>query len=449
MARKRAGRADASRLVLVLNAGSSSLKAALFEVAPSAGASGIGATRSSRAKPSPTRALKSAARGPASADGMSETAASLRVVRRLEVSGLRSDAPRLRIRDGDGTALADAPAAGIAPGSYADALALMLTRLAEAGFGLERIAAAGHRVVHGGTVFRTPVIVDDGVVSALDGLAHLAPHHVPPNIAGIRSLMERLPGVPQVACFDTAFHADQLPEAADLPLPSEYRDRGFRRYGFHGLSYAYVVSEFERATGVPLPERTIIAHLGNGASMCAVQSGRGVATTMGYSTLDGLVMGTRCGAIDPGVLIELVRSEGLDAAGLEDLLYNRSGLLGLSGLTGDMRELLESDRPEARRAVEHYAAAAARHAAALMVALGGCDAIVMTGGIGENARPVRRMILERLAWAGCAIDAAANEHGAAAISRPGSRISAWVIPTDEESMIARETVRLTAPMTAT
>ncbi len=408
----------AGPFVLVLNAGSSSLKAALFAVSP---------------VPAARRRRTPAAAGPAAA-----------AVLRLEISGLKGGTPRLRCRDGAGRSLADRPAAGVAEGSYEDALALMLAEIARAGHATARIAAAGHRVVHGGTVFGAPVVVDAGVLADLDRLAHLAPHHMPPNIAGIRGLMGRLPGVPQVACFDTAFHAGQPAESATLPLPRDYRERGYRRYGFHGLSYAYIVSEFARVTGRPLPARTIVAHLGNGASMCAVEHGRGVATTMGYSTLDGLVMGTRSGSIDPGVLIELVRSERLDAAGLEDLLYNRSGLLGLSGMTSDMRTLLAADTEPARQAVAHYAAAAARHAAALMVALGGCDAIVFTGGIGENAAPVRRMILDKLAWAGCKVDVAANDAGRTAITRTGSRISAWVVPTDEESMIARETLRLVA-----
>lgn len=414
MARATAGartRAAASeqgqRHVLVLNAGSSSLKAALFPAA------------------APARQRRGSA-----------------ALIRLEVSGLKGGAARLRVRDGDGRTIEESAATGIGEDAHGDALAVVLDRLAVAGYPVAAIAAAGHRVVHGGTRFSAPIIVDAGVIGALDALAALAPHHMPPNIAGIRALTSRLPRLPQVACFDTAFHATQPPEATMLPLPREYRERGLRRYGFHGLSYAYIVEELARVTRRPLPERAIIAHLGNGASMCATRRGRSIATTMGFSTLDGLVMGTRCGSIDPGVLIELVRRDGLDAAGLEDLLYNRSGLLGLSGLSSDMKALLQSRDPAAREAVAYYCAAAARHAAGLMVSLGGCDAIVFTGGIGENAAPVRRLILERLAWAGVEIDNAANDAGAVMISTPAAKVSAWVVPTDEESMIARETRRL-------
>lgn len=391
------------RHILVLNAGSSSLKAAVL--------------LSSAGSHAPAAILRS------------------------EVSGLKA-APQVRVKGADGTTINAGPAAGVTAGSYEQALGLLLDIFAAAGCAPDVYAAAGHRVVHGGTLYRAPVRIDAAVVDALDGLQPLAPHHLPPNLAGIRALSQRLPHLPQVACFDTAFHATQGSESTTLPLPRDYRDKGYRRYGFHGLSYAFIVSEFRRVTGMPLPRRTIIAHLGNGASMCAVLRGHSVATTMGFSTLDGLMMGSRSGSIDPGVLIDLVRREGLGAEGLEDILYNRSGLLGLSGLSSDVRTLLAADTPEVRFAIDAYCAAAARHAASLMVPLGGCDALVFTGGVGENAAPIRRGIVERLAWAGLRLDGRANAGNQTRISTSASKLSAWVVPTDEENMIARETLHL-------
>ncbi len=392
--------ADA-RPILVVNAGSSSLKVAFFDRLAGIGAPGQAALR-------------------------------------LEISALNT-APVLTVRDREGRRCDAARTVAVAPGSCGEALACLLERIEEEGHDVASIAAVGHRVVHGGELFTKPTRIDEAVVAQLEQMTRLAPHHLPPNIAGIKAMAERLPGVPQVACFDTAFHATQPPEARLLPLPRDYLARGFRRYGFHGLSYAYVAEALPTLTGEPLPPRIVAAHLGNGASLCAMREGRSIATTMGYSTLDGLVMGTRSGAIDPGVLIELIRADGLSAAGLEDLLYNRSGLLGVSGISGDMQTLLRSRKREAVEAIGFYCYSAARHIASMMAALGGCDAIVFTGGIGENAAPVRAAIVERLAWAGALLDKKANAAGRLRISSPKSAIAIFIVETDEAQIIARQT----------
>lgn len=397
--------ADVSqRLVLVLNAGSSSLKAGLF---------GLAGTSMPELMP----------------------------LLRLAVSSLATT-PHLTVHDGAGVKLEDRPAEEVAAGSYESALAAMLARAEAVGYAVQAIAAVGHRVVHGGSQFSAPSRITPDVICDLERLAPLAPHHQPANVAGIRAIATRMPGVAQVAVFDTAFHASQPELATRLPLPDSYWQRGFRRYGFHGISYQYLVDSFARATGQPLPRRLIAAHLGNGASMCAIADGRSVATTMGFSTLDGLVMGTRCGAIDPGVLIALMREDRLDADALERLLYDRSGLLGLSGLSADMRTLLGSREPAAADAIRAYCYWAARHAGSLMAAIGGCDAMVFTGGIGENAPPIRAGILAHLAWTGAVLDADANARGEPSLAAANSTIGIWVFPADEERAIARETARL-------
>jgi acetate kinase len=277
----------------------------------------------------------------------------------------------------------------------------------------EGIAAAGHRIVHGGTKFITPVLVDDAVMAELEALTPLAPLHMPPGLAALRRVRAMLPDVPHVACFDTAFHATQLEIETRLPLPREFFEQGYRRYGFHGLSYEHIVHALPK----PLPRRVIAAHLGAGASLCAILDGKSVATTMGYSTLDGPVMATRSGSIDPGAVIAIMRDKRLGVEGMEDLLYRKSGLLGLSGLSGDMRELLASDAPEAAAAIERFCYSAARHAASLAPALGGVDAMVFTGGIGENTATIRDRILDHLAWL-----------------RP---LAVHVVPANEELTIAR------------
>ncbi len=270
--------------------------------------------------------------------------------------------------------------------------------LTECGIALRDIVGVGHRIVHGGRLFIAPTIIDEGVVEQLEGLTPLIPLHMPIALEILRELRLLLPAALHVACFDTAFHVTQDAMARRLPLPRAYHDRGYQRYGFHGLSYEHVVQALPAQSGKPLPQRLLVAHLGNGASMCAILDGRSVATTMGYSTADGLVMGTRTGAIDPGVLVALMRNEGLTPDELQDLLYRQSGLLGISGVSSDMRELLASSETHAAEAVDHYCYHAARHAGSLAVAMGGVDAIVFTGGIGENSEVIRSKIMHHLAW---------------------------------------------------
>jgi acetate kinase len=283
-------------------------------------------------------------------------------------------------------------------GAGPEALTALRARLDAEGVEISSLAGVGHRIVHGGTEFSSPVIVDDAIETRLNALRALAPLHQPYGLDALRAMREAAPHVPQVACFDTAFHATQPEIAARFPLPRSYFARGYRRYGFHGLNYEHVVGALPAETGKPLPARLLIAHLGNGASLCAVRDGRCVATTMGYSTLDGLVMGTRPGAIDPGVILAIMKDDGLSAEEMEEILYRKSGLLGLSGITSDMRSLLESPAPEAGAAVEAYCYWAARQAASLAAAMGGIDALVFTGGIGENAGFVRDRIIHHLGW---------------------------------------------------
>ncbi len=279
-----------------------------------------------------------------------------------------------------------------------DALQAALAEIKNNGIVLQLCGGIGHRIVHGGTKFISPTRVTDDVQAELQELCHLAPLHLPYGLDVLRGLRDLAPTVPHVACFDTAFHATQPEIAMRLPLPRAYHERGYRRYGFHGLNYEHVVQALPAQTGKALPERLLVAHLGNGASMCAIRNGKSVATTMGFSTADGLVMGTRTGSIDPGVIIALMRDDHMNLEDLEDLLYRKSGLLGLSGITSDMRELLASKEREAAEAVDYYCYSAARYASSLVTALGGLDAIAFTGGIGENAAPIRNKIMEHIRW---------------------------------------------------
>jgi acetate kinase len=301
------------------------------------------------------------------------------------------------------------------------------------------LAGAGHRVVHGGGEFTTPVAIDAKTIERLASFERLAPHHQPHNVAAIRALAAHRPDLKQIACFDTGFHATMPAVATGLGLPRALEAEGMRRYGFHGLSYEYVMERL-RADG-RLPARLIVAHLGNGCSMCAIRDGRSIATTMGFSTLDGIAMATRSGAVDPGALIHLMR-QGMDADAIEDLLYNKSGLLGVSGISADMKTLLASDDPAARDAIEFFCYRIVREIGSLAAALGGCAAIAFTGGIGENAAPIRARIAEGLAWLGLALDAEANAANAREISTKGSQMRAYVVPTDEERVIARHTAAL-------
>jgi acetate kinase len=308
-----------------------------------------------------------------------------------------------------------------------------------------RLAAAGHRVVHGGVDYSVPVRLDAAVVSKLEKLIPLAPLHQPHNLTPIRVLMERAPELPQVACFDTAFHRTNPPLAQMFALPHELTDAGVRRYGFHGLSYEYIASvlpKFDERAG---RGKTVVLHLGNGASMCALEACRSVASTMGFTAVDGLPMGTRCGAIDPGVVLYLMDERKMDARAVEKLIYSQSGLLGVSGISSDMRALLGSAEPRAKLAVDLFVYRIGRELGSLAAALGGLDAIVFTAGIGEHAAPIRARVCRDAAWLGVELDEGANDRsGPRRISTPGSRTAAWVIPTDEELMIARHTRKVLA-----
>ena len=317
----------------------------------------------------------------------------------------------------------------------------------KARLGGQRLDAVGHRIVHGGLTYREPTLIDAKVLADLEELAPLAPLHQPHNLAPIRALAELRPDLPQVACFDTAFHRSQPEVAQAYALPRAYTGKGVRRYGFHGLSYEYIASELPRYDAWAASGRVIVAHLGNGSSLCALRDGRSVATTMGFSSLDGLPMGTRCGSLDPGVVLLFLNHLHLDAHAIEEILYKDSGLLGVSGISSDMRELLISTDPRAAEAVDLYVYRIGRELGSLAAALGGLDALVFTAGIGEHAAAIRARVCRDAAWLGVMLDEAANEAGGPRISRQGGVVSAWVVPTDEELMIARHTSRLTAPMT--
>ncbi len=349
-------------------------------------------------------------------------------------------ATRLRAFDKQGQPLVDRPLSDTL--DHAQAMVELVA------WGREReaasdIAAVGHRVVHGGTRFDGPVRVDAEVLTELQALSPLAPLHQPANLAGIRTLRALEPALPQIACFDTAFHRT-LPELAQrFALPRKYHDAGIRRYGFHGLSYEYIAGALSELASPDIAGgRVIVAHLGNGASMCALKAGHSVDTTMGFTALDGLPMGTRCGSLDPGVVLYLQDELGMDTENVANLLYYRCGLSGVSGISNDMRELLASTQPSAREAVDLFVYRINRELGALVATLGGLDALVFTGGIGEHAAPVRAQVCESAAWTGVRLDAAANDCHASRISTMDSAVSAWVIPTDEELMIARQTSRL-------
>jgi acetate kinase len=302
------------------------------------------------------------------------------------------------------------------------------------------VAAVGHRVVHGGIHYAAPVIVTDKVLHDLQALVPLAPLHEPHNLAGIMAAREAWPDVPQVACFDTAFHRSH-PFVNDVfALPRRYYDEGVRRYGFHGLSYEYIASRLRQIAPPLAAGNVVVAHLGNGASMCAMRNGQSIASTMSFTALDGLPMGTRCGQLDPGVLLYLLQEKRMTAEQVTDLLYRDSGLKGLSGISHDMRELEAADRPEARAAIEYFVQRIRQELGGLAAVLQGLDAMVFCGGIGEHAWQVRASVLEGMRWLGVELDHAANRASAQVISAAPSRVRVFVIPTDEEAMIARHTI---------
>jgi len=388
-----------AKAILVLNAGSSSLKFSLFHWTQPDG---------------------------------------LALVVRGQMDGLGAK-PRWVATDGSGATVVQRE---LDPGEVRDAgdAAHLAAAWLQDHYRLEHVAVVGHRVVHGGAAFSQPVLVDEAVLAALESLVPLAPLHQPHNLAALRALRAWQPDLPQIACFDTAFHRTH-PLRADLyALPRKFYDAGVRRYGFHGLSYEYLASVLPEVAPELAGARVIAAHLGNGASLCALEAGRSVDATMGFSTLDGIPMGTRPGAIDPGVLVFLLRQYNLTVNELETLLYRQSGLLGLSGVSHDMRLLLDSPLPEAALAIDYFVWRVAKEIGALAASLGGLDGLVFTAGIGENSTVLRARIVQATSWLGLELDPAANASAGPRISTPRSRVSAWVIPTNEELMIARHTL---------
>jgi acetate kinase len=339
-----------------------------------------------------------------------------------------------QVKDGAGAALVDRYLDDGA--THEDALRA-LQQWRQGQFAGQRLVGAAHRVVHGGALYSEPVIIDAAVIAELTRLIPLAPLHQPHHLAAIAAVSELDPGLPQVACFDTAFHHGEEKVATTFALPRRLTDEGVRRYGFHGLSYEYIASVLPGLLGEAADGRVVVAHLGAGASMCAMRGRRSVATTMGFTALDGLPMNRRCGAIDPGVVLYLMQAKGMTADEVSRLLYNDSGLLGVSGLSDDMKTLLASDLPQARDAVDLFVYRIGRELGSLAAALGGLDALVFTAGIGEHAPEIRRRVCEDAGWLGVVLDQDANLAGAPRISRPDARASAWVIPTDEDLMIAR------------
>ena len=395
------GDSPVSEAIVTVNAGSSSAKLGLFRI----GAEGV----------DPEAAL------------------------RIDIFGIGGK-PELRVRASDAeleTTPLDLPDAD----AYEVAFETAFSKIRERSNGVS-IIGVGHRMVHGGTEFMQPVQLGEKEIRALEALIPLAPRHQPHNLRGVKSAARQWPSLPQIACFDTAFHRTQSNIAQSYALPRDLGDGELIRFGFHGLSYEYVTHKVSEVIGEAASGRMIIAHLGAGASMCAVRDGKSIATTMGFTALDGLPMATRCGAIDPGVLLYLLEQKGMSPESLSDCLYNQSGLLGLSGLSGDMQALEISDDPQAKEAIDYFVDRAVREIGSLTAALGGLECLIFTGGIGENSVNTRRRIVEGSAWLGFALDQDANSNHESCITRTGTTPSAWVIPTDEEYMIARHTYRM-------
>jgi acetate kinase len=353
--------------------------------------------------------------------------------------------PHLKVKDAQGKTLdsVDLGLTGSLESQHLGAMSFLVQWLHEHEANW-RIVGVGHRVVHGGQKFAQPVVLNSPIIDFLSSLNHLAPLHQPHNLNGVKALTQALPGVTQVACFDTAFHRTQPEVAQRYGLPRKYSDLGIRRYGFHGSSYEFIASVLPTYLGERADGKIIVAHLGNGASMCAMEKRRSVASTMGFTAVEGLVMGTRTGTLDPGVMLYLMEQQGMDAKALNNLIYKESGLLGVSGVSQDMRELLASDKPEAKEAVELFCYRISREIGSLAAALGGLDALVFTGGIGEHAPLVRAMVCAGASWLGVSLDTEANARDAERISTPDSRVDVLVLPTNEELMIARHTARLLA-----
>jgi acetate kinase len=370
----------------------------------------------------------------------SRTAASgWRLEARGQIDGIGTS-PRLTAKDEAGALLTDEKLdSSVGDGSAAlDVLAGWL----RTNYGGSRVLGVGHRVVHGGPGNATPCIVTPAALEGLRALIPLAPLHQPYNLAAIDAVVERLPGVPQVACFDTSFHRGQPAVAELVPLPKEIRQSGVQRYGFHGISYEYIASVLPEVAPAIAEGRVIVAHLGSGASLCALKGRKSVDSTLGFTALDGLCMGTRPGSVDPGVILHLFQTVGLTPAQVEKILYKQSGLLGISGISNDMRDLLDNPDPAARLAVDYFVYQVAKHIGALAAILAGVDALVFTAGIGERSVEMRRRIVAASSWLGMTLDPDANAGHGPRITTADSRVSAWVIPTNEELMIARHTGNL-------
>ncbi|RWO39163.1 MAG: acetate/propionate family kinase [Mesorhizobium sp.] len=344
------------------------------------------------------------------------------------------DTPILRAKAADGTVQCDRQLAIDKP---RDAAIGEMLNWVQGEIGERNLICAGHRIVHGGSEFIEPVRLTPDIIDAIDRLTPLAPLHQPRSLAPVRAIAALQPDLPQVGCFDTAFHQTIDPLVRRFALPRQYEGQGLRRYGFHGLSYEYIAGRLSGISPTLAAKRTIVAHLGNGASLCALQQGKSIDTTMGFSALDGLVMGTRCGAIDPGVLLYFLLERGIAAEELQTMLYEKSGLLGVSGISGDMRTLEASNDPRAQEAMALFAFRAAREAAALANTMGGLECLVFTAGIGERSASIRKAICEKLTWLGVVLEERANDIHAEIISRPESKVEVRVIATDEESVVAR------------
>jgi acetate kinase len=380
--------------ILVINAGSSSVKFSVFE----------------------TLADRSVAPG---AHG--------------QIEGI-GNSPRLEVSDARGSKIEDE---SVGAGDHKAAIAIIHEWFAahvgsEAGF-----SAVGHRIVHGGLAYAEPVLIDDRVLSDLSALIPLAPLHQPHNVAAIKAVAAQAPNVPQIACFDTAFHRNQPAVAQLFALPRNLAAKGVRGYGFHGLSYEYITSDLPTVAPDCADGRLIVAHLGSGASMCAINRRRSIATTMSFTAADGLPMGTRTGSLDPGVILYLLQQEGMDAHAIEQLIYNRSGLLGVSGISSDVRTLLDSSEPSAKEAIDLFVYRIGRELGSLTAALGGLDALVFTAGIGEHAAEIRARVCRDAGWLGVELDENANAHHRARISTMQSTVAVFVVPTDENLIIAR------------
>jgi acetate kinase len=357
-------------------------------------------------------------------------------------------AARFRARDATGKIVGEHAWGEQASPAHAGALEFLFEWL-QAHVRDAKLIAVGHRVVHGGTEYSAPVRVDAAALDTLAEYVPLAPLHQPHNLLPISIIAERRPGLPQVACFDTAFHRTMPPLAQAFALPPSVTDRGVRRFGFHGLSYEYIASVLPQHDGRAAAGKTVVLHLGNGASMCAMRGGKSVATTMGFTAVDGLPMGTRSGNLDPGVVLYLMQELRMDARAIESLLYQESGLLGVSGISSDMRELLESSDPRAKYAIDLFVYRIGRELGSLAAALEGLDAIVFTAGIGEHAASVREAVCRQASWLGVDFDPAGNNAGGPRISTAASRVAVWVIPTNEELMIARHTLALAREVAST